>query len=78
MKFIQGQDRFQTSLFPVSLDASIDDNNEVRLIDAFVENLLHYLKSCLRLIFILNAPIIIPSITSGNPKAIKKVQSKSL
>jgi len=39
MKFIQGQDRFQTSLFPVSLDASIDDNNEVRLIDAFVENL---------------------------------------
>jgi len=39
MKFIQGQDRFQTSLFPVSLDASIDDNNEVRLIDGFVENL---------------------------------------
>jgi transposase len=39
MKFIQGQDRFQTSLFPVSLDASIDENNEVRLIDAFVENL---------------------------------------
>lgn len=39
MKFIQGQDRFQTSLFPVSLDASIDENNEVRLIDAFVDNL---------------------------------------
>lgn len=39
MKFIQGQDRFQTSLFPVSLDASIDENNDVRLIDAFVENL---------------------------------------
>jgi transposase len=39
MKFIQGQDRFQTSLFPVSLDASIDENNDVRLIDAFVESL---------------------------------------
>ena len=39
MKFIQGQDRFQTSLFPVSLDASIDDNNDVRLIDAFVDSL---------------------------------------
>jgi len=39
MKFITGQDRFQTSLFPVSLDASIDENNDVRLIDAFVDNL---------------------------------------
>jgi len=39
MKFIQGQDRFQTSLFPVSLDASIDENNDVRLIDAFVNKL---------------------------------------
>lgn len=39
MKFIQGQDRFQTSLFPVSLDASIDENNDVRLIDAFVDSL---------------------------------------
>jgi len=39
MKFIQGQDRLQTALFPVSLDASIDVNNDVRLIDAFVENL---------------------------------------
>ena len=36
MKFIQGQDRFQTSLFPVSLDASIDQDNEVRLIDALL------------------------------------------
>ena len=39
MKFIQGQDRFQTCLFPVSLDASIDENNEVRIIDLFVESL---------------------------------------
>jgi len=39
MKFIQGQDRFQTCLFPVSLDASIDENNEVRLIDLFVDSL---------------------------------------
>ncbi len=39
MKFIIGQDRFQTSLFPVSLDASVDQNNDVRLIDAFVDSL---------------------------------------
>jgi transposase len=39
MKFIQGQDRFQTSLFPVSLDASIDKNNQVRFIDLFVDSL---------------------------------------
>ena len=39
MKFIEGQDRFQTSIFPVSLDASIDENNEVRVIDLFVESL---------------------------------------
>ncbi len=39
MKFIQGQDRIQTCLFPVSLDASIDENNEVRLMDLFVESL---------------------------------------
>jgi len=39
MKFIQGQDRFQTSLFPVSLDSAIDQDNEVRLIDMFVDSL---------------------------------------
>ena len=39
MKFIQGQDRFQTCLFPVSLDASVNENNEVRLIDLFVDSL---------------------------------------
>lgn len=39
MKFIQGEDRFQTSLFPVSLDSSIDQDNEIRLIDLFVDSL---------------------------------------
>jgi transposase len=39
MKYIQGQDRFQTCIFPISLDASIDENNEVRIIDLFVESL---------------------------------------
>jgi transposase len=39
MKFIQGNDRTQTHLFPVSLDQSIDPDNEVRLIDLFVESL---------------------------------------
>lgn len=36
MKYIQGQDRNQTHLFPVSLDQAIDKDNEVRLIDLFV------------------------------------------
>jgi len=39
MKFIQGNDRTQTHLFPVSLDQSIDSDNEVRLIDLFVDGL---------------------------------------
>lgn len=39
MKFIQGQDRLQICLFPVSLDAAIDQHNEVRLIDLFVDGL---------------------------------------
>jgi len=39
MKFITGQDRTQTHLFPVSLDQSIDRDNEVRLIDLFVDSL---------------------------------------
>ncbi len=39
MKFIQGQNRDQTQLFPVSLNQSIDSDNEVRLIDLFVESL---------------------------------------
>lgn len=39
MKFIQGQNRNQIALFPVSLEQSIDPDNEVRLIDLFVESL---------------------------------------
>jgi len=39
MKFIQGQNRKQINLFPVSLDQSIDPENEVRIIDLFVDSL---------------------------------------
>lgn len=40
MKFIQGQNRQQTYLFPVSLDDAVDPENEVRLIDVFVDSLI--------------------------------------
>ena len=36
MKFIQGHNRTQINLFPVSLEESIDPDNEVRIIDLFV------------------------------------------
>lgn len=39
MKFIKGTDRSQINLFPVSLDQSIEHDNEVRLIDLFVNSL---------------------------------------
>lgn len=39
MKFIQGLNRSQISLFPVSLEEAIDHDNEVRLIDIFVNSL---------------------------------------
>jgi len=39
MKFIQGQNRAQINLFPVSLDQTIDADNEVRIIDLFVDGL---------------------------------------
>ena len=39
MKYIQWQDRTQTYLFPVSLDDAISVENEVRLIDIFVDSL---------------------------------------
>jgi transposase len=39
MKFIQGQNRNQIHLFPVSLDQSIDPDNEIRIIDLFVDSL---------------------------------------
>jgi len=39
MKYIQGQNREQQNIFPISLDASISQDNEVRIIDAFVSSL---------------------------------------
>jgi transposase len=39
MKFIQGHNRNQINLFPVSIDQSIDPDNEVRIIDLFVDSL---------------------------------------
>lgn len=39
MKFIHGHNRTQTHLFPVSLDQSIDPDNDVRIIDLFVKSL---------------------------------------
>jgi transposase len=39
MKFVTGQDRRQTHIFPVSLEESIDPDNEVRVIDLFVDSL---------------------------------------
>jgi len=39
MKFIKGQNRTQSFLFPVSLEQSIAHDNEVRVIDLFVESL---------------------------------------
>ena len=39
MKFINGQNRTQVFLFPVSLEESISQDNEVRVIDLFVKSL---------------------------------------
>ena len=39
MKFIQGYDRTQTALFPLTLEQSIGQDNEVRIIDLFVDSL---------------------------------------
>jgi len=39
MKFIQGHNSNQINLFPVSIDQSIDPDNEVRIIDLFVDSL---------------------------------------
>jgi len=39
MKYITGTERSQINLFPVSLDQSIEHDNEVRLIDLFVNSL---------------------------------------
>jgi len=37
MKYIQGSDRKQTTIFPISMDMAIDEDNEVRIIDFFVD-----------------------------------------
>ena len=39
MKFIQGINRHQILLFPESLDSAIDQDNEVRFIELFVDSL---------------------------------------
>ena len=39
MQFIQGKNREQSLLFPESLDQIIDQDNEVRIIDLFVESI---------------------------------------
>ncbi len=39
MKFIIGLDRNQAALFPITLEQSIDEDNEVRIIDIFVDSL---------------------------------------
>jgi len=39
MKYLEGQNRNQISIFPVSLDESIDKNHEVRFLDLFVDSL---------------------------------------
>ncbi len=36
-RFVEGSDRDQTTLFPECLDDWIDEDNPVRVIDAFVE-----------------------------------------
>jgi len=39
MKFIKGHNRTQINLFPVSLEHAIDEDNEVRIIDLFVDSM---------------------------------------
>ena len=39
MKFIKEQNREQLSLFPVSIDHSIEQDNDLRLIDLLVDSL---------------------------------------
>jgi len=39
MKYIKGKDRKQMAIFPVSMEETIDNNHEVRIIDLFVDSL---------------------------------------
>ncbi|MBA3283785.1 MAG: hypothetical protein H0U27_01825 [Nitrosopumilus sp.] len=63
MKFIQGHNRQQVHLCLVSLDASIDPDNEVRIFDLFVDSL-HICKSIFRLSeeFLFSSPLPTPSL----------------
>ena len=38
-RFVQGQERSQCTLFPACLDEYISDDNPVRVIDAFIDEL---------------------------------------
>ena len=38
-RFVEGQDRYQVTLLPESLDEFIAEDNTVRVVDAFVEEL---------------------------------------
>lgn len=38
-RFIEGEDRFQSTLFPERLDDYIADDNAVRVVDAFTDRL---------------------------------------
>ena len=38
-RFIKGEDRTQSTLFPASFDDYISDNNPVRMVDYFVDDL---------------------------------------
>ena len=39
MKYVKGDNRSQITIFPVSLDATINQDNEVKIIELFVESL---------------------------------------
>ena len=43
-----GEDRYQSSFIPRSLDEMIDENNRVRVIDAYVGSIERKLKGLLR------------------------------
>ena len=38
-RYVEGQDRFQATLFPESLDEYIAEDNPVRVVDVFVDEL---------------------------------------
>jgi len=39
-RFIEGENRFQSTLFPESLDDYIAEDNSIRIVDAFVDKLI--------------------------------------